>query len=417
MPRHSVVVRIAIVLTTILAMEFSLPEGIPLVSSSPPQGPSQGTELPSPRRVETPQGSSISLPPKEIRVDTLPFPKRSPVERYHHSRAVPTVQGDVVASSPSVGSQSSQPVQGSGSQTINASEGFSGLDQSYAFVTAADVQVAAGPQYVVEMVNSVGGVWTKQGTLVKVFNLLPFFTGSSYGYEPFDPRVYFDGLSGRWFASASGSGVKIAVSQTSNPLDNWWLYRFPDTYMPDQPLIGINDDKFVISVNDFSCDSYGRCGFVGAKYWVARKADLLAGASVNYVTFGPNGDLASVHPAISLSSSNTLFMSSTYPSCCILWNVSGVPPGPVTINNWRLPVASYPYYSPNAPQNGNSLLIDTGDLRIQDSYWLNGKLWLAFNDGCTPQGDTQFRSCLRLIQGDTGSTIITQDFDLGSVGE
>src|SRR5712691_6455590 len=34
-----------------------------------------------------------------------------------------------------------------------------------------DVQVAAGPDYIVEMVNIIYGVWTKQGSLVKVSGL------------------------------------------------------------------------------------------------------------------------------------------------------------------------------------------------------------------------------------------------------
>jgi hypothetical protein len=60
--------------------------------------------------------------------------------------------------------------------------------------------------------------------------------------------------------------------------------------------------------------------------------------------------------------------------------------------------------------------VSTGDARIQSAAWYQGKLWLAFNDGCfIIIGDTKSRSCIRLIQIDTITNKVIQDFDIGAL--
>jgi hypothetical protein len=48
-----------------------------------------------------------------------------------------------------------------------------------------------------------------------------------------------------------------------------------------------------------------------------------------------------------------------------------------------------------------------------------GSLWIAANDGCTPQGDTAPRSCLRLIEVSiaSGKPTVSQDFDYSASGQ
>jgi hypothetical protein len=60
--------------------------------------------------------------------------------------------------------------------------------------------------------------------------------------------------------------------------------------------------------------------------------------------------------------------------------------------------------------------VSTGDARIQSAVWYQGRLWLAFNDGCFVVGDTKSRSCVRLIEVDTVTSKVIQDFDIGAVG-
>src|SRR3989441_13042751 len=47
----------------------------------------------------------------------------------------------------------------------------------------------------------------------------------------------------------------------------------------------------------------------------------------------------------------------------------------------------------------------------------NNRLWPSFDVGCTPAGDNQVRSCVRLIEVDTANATIAQDFDIGISGK
>jgi len=81
---------------------------------------------------------------------------------------------------------------------------------------------------------------------------------------------------------------------------------------------------------------------------------------------------------------------------------------------------------PDAKQKNTDIAIDTADNRILDASFQNGKIWLALNDGCKPNGTDEVRSCIRLIQVDTSDinqfhdcTIesrdspVIMDFDIG----
>src|SRR5207302_4501477 len=96
--------------------------------------------------------------------------------------------------------------------------GFKGLTQNCC--DPPDVQVAAGSNYVVEMVNLDGAIYTKNGTLVKSFGLEFLFNPTVKGLQSLnvsmsDPVLLFDSTSGRWFASISditAHSIRVAVS-------------------------------------------------------------------------------------------------------------------------------------------------------------------------------------------------------------
>jgi hypothetical protein len=66
----------------------------------------------------------------------------------------------------------------------------------------------------------------------------------------------------------------------------------------------------------------------------------------------------------------------------------------------------------SAVQPVTTTLLDTGDERVLDAAWYKGKLWFSLDDGCTPNGDTINRACVRLIQINSNTTTVTQDFDI-----
>src|SRR5881296_3228130 len=289
-------------------------------------------------------------------------------------------------------------------------------------LTPPDVQVAVGPSHVVEMVNVLGRVSTKQGVEVQTFPLSTFFGVPSTDFIS-DPKIHFDTESGRWFASIADvttGSVLLEVSATDDPTGSWNSYRVSTiTGCADQPLLGFSDLIVIVSANDFSSCTSGNPSYLGVQYWVLNKTDLLSGAAARTMTFGPDPTLFSVHPVQSLLSTDTEFMVSTGSgptSTLTLFSVTGVPPGLVLVTPQNLGIRSTTV-PPSAPQLGSRSTLDTADNRVQDAMWADERLWLSLADGCIPAGDNRIRSCVRLIEVDTANGTIAQDFDVGISGK
>src|SRR5213594_3409901 len=288
-------------------------------------------------------------------------------------------------------------------------------------LTPPDVQVAVGPNHVVEMVNVLGRISTKQGVEVQTFPLDSFFGVPSTDFIS-DPKIHFDTASGRWFASITDvttGRVLLEVSKSDDPAGLWNAYSVSTiTGCADQPLLGFNDLVVLISANDFSSCTSGNPSYLGVQYWVLNKSDLVSGAPPRTMSFGPDPTLFSVQPVQSLRSTDTQFMVSTGSgptSTLTLFSVTGVPPGVVLVSqqNFVIRSAAMP---PRAPQLGSRSTLDTADNRVQDAMWADNRLWLSLGIGCTPAGD-QVRSCVRLIEVDTANATIAQDFDIGISGK
>src|SRR5207245_9799703 len=99
-----------------------------------------------------------------------------------------------------------------------------------------------------------------------------------------------------------------------------------------------------------------------------------------------------------------------------IFSITGVPPGTVAVSMVSLSISPI-ILPPGGVQPGTSVLVNTGDARVEDATWLQGKIWYTFNDGCTPPGDTVTRSCLRLTEVNTSASAIIQDFDFGASGK
>src|SRR3990170_8462688 len=97
-----------------------------------------------------------------------------------------------------------------GVQTVtppDISTSFSGInavDNESNSTTPPDPQIAAGPQHIVELVNSLGRIFDKTGGTVQTFALDDLFDVPA-GFRFFDPKVIYDATSGRWFASLASA--------------------------------------------------------------------------------------------------------------------------------------------------------------------------------------------------------------------
>lgn len=348
-----------------------------------------------------------------------------------------------LSSSSPTGKASSAPTALTSTSTATSSteqvlSGFSavGLDRQLAlgsdqFVTPPDPQIAVGPTRLVEMVNSSGSIWDKQGNLLSIFDLNKFFAVPS-GYTFSDPRVLFDQDSQRWFASGVafipptyGSVVVLAVSTGIDPSSTWYQFTADNssTLTHDQPKIGVSSDKVVISWNDFLQAS----SFQGQSTWVLQKSQMTAGSSsVNGVALGPDSSRSSPVPAVQLTSNSDEYLVFNGTDCGTLGGncgsaigvvrISGTPlQGNVAWNESDLTIAGTTA-PPAADQPGMPGSIATNDDRFLTAVWENGVLWTGGNDACIPGGDNVTRPCSRLIQVLTGGPSVNQNFDIASTG-
>ena len=290
-----------------------------------------------------------------------------------------------------------------------------------------DVTVAAGPGFVVEMVNLAESVWrTGSGTpqLVQTRDLAVLF-GSNRDRLT-DPRVLYDAKSGRWFASISdvdSKDILLAVSTGADPTGTWTVSAFDASACADQPRLGIADDIVVLTADLFDdCDARG-ARVLGSEVWTVNKAQLVAGSvTPAFSAFGPTPEYTSVAPVQSLSPTATEYAVSVddrVSRVVHLLAIDGVPPLPVTVREIATPTISLLARPPAAaqPQTGGLRPpIATNDNRILDSVWENGKLWFSANARCVPAGDSIIRTCGRVVELATATRSVTWDTDIGVAG-
>lgn len=307
-----------------------------------------------------------------------------------------------------------------------------------------DMGLAVGPNQIVEMVNRQVYFFSKNGVLIQNENLSTFWGV----FQPWsDPEVLYDVSSQRFYASIINTAsfqVYFAVSLSSNATAGWKIYPLPQliysgsppsggcivgtSLFPDQPILGINNDKVSLSDNSF-------CGniLLGAHFWILNKTEVLSGASsLHMASIGPLANTESVHPVQSLSSTNTEYMVSTGAedlgtsgNIVALYSVTGAPPGQVTYHIANLTLNSFISGPPGALEANTTQTVwcvGTGstscnDARVLDAKWYLGKLWYSLNEGCTPPGDSQTRTCVRLTEIDTATPTVIQDFDYDAVGQ
>ena len=290
-----------------------------------------------------------------------------------------------------------------------------------------DVQVAAGPGTVVELVNLAGRVWrtgTGRAEPANDFRLSDFFRTGTDNLT--DPRILYDALSGRWFASIADvdtRAVLLAVSASTDPTGSWQVYSFSaGGACPDQPRLGTADGLVVLAADMFDSCSGGFATSLGSELWAVDKAALLAGApSAASTTYGPDQNYSSLTPVHALSATAAQYVVSVdSPSSQVvhLLTVTGTPPDVQVqeVATPGMPVLHDPVPA-FEPQAGRSPpLLQTNDDRLLDAVWENGRLWLTANGTCVPSGDTQGRSCGRVAELDTAAGTVTWTRDIGVVG-
>ncbi|MFN8276220.1 MAG: hypothetical protein U0T84_01940 [Chitinophagales bacterium] len=157
-----------------------------------------------------------------------------------------------------------------------------------------DPSGAAGPNHYVQVVNSSYQIWNKTGTsLLGPFNLSNLWSGS---HDDGDPVVLYDRFADRWVISEFDLGPSqngpykqlFAVSKTSDPTGQYYLYQFSLTDFKDYPKFSIWQDGYYMGTNT---DPAGLLVFERDKMLVgdntARNIELTAPGITNNGFFCP----------------------------------------------------------------------------------------------------------------------------------
>lgn len=272
-----------------------------------------------------------------------------------------------------------------------------------------DPHGAAGPNHVVNVVNTSIEWYTKDGTQQHSGSLQSFFTSLSPVNNGFDPKVIYDQYEDRFLVVAlerqdtangdpvNSSRILLAVSATSDPNGTWYYTAInsmvtiggTDTWA-DYPGFAVDDKAVYLTANMF--------GFGGGTYqdhylWIVDKGTVggfYAGGTAGVTAMSAGGAYGgTIQPAHTFGTPPAGM--GTY---LVLYSgLSGVGTeyiyvGQVT-DPLGTPAVSWQPVSlgdiddtatamPEAPQLGSGhTIINTNDRRTLNAVWRNNALWVA----------------------------------------
>ena len=308
---------------------------------------------------------------------------------------------------------------------------FAGLNFFHDPGFPPDTVVAAGPNHLLEATNSGLRLSSKENTNVQIALSTAFFNRPNKFL--FDPKVYFDRISNRFFAvilefddSPQTSIIHLAVSRSATPeslTSGWCRYQISGKApgsAADFPGLGMNENWLAITANNFRfSDNF----FDRTIIKVVNKSTLVNNTNscpAMRVFSYANKDAFTVQPAFHYSNSTLsgapLFLVSTIfgnNNTYELWRVRGPVGAKPTLTKTLVTGTSYSI-PPNAKHKNSGVFFDTGDNRMLQSAFRNGSIWSTFSTGCS-FGDPPNESCFRLVEIIPNETSGTIGFE-GSFG-
>ncbi len=273
-----------------------------------------------------------------------------------------------------------------------------------------DPIAAAGPNHLVNVVNTSIEWFTKTGQKMNSESLKNFFNPLSPLTGMFDPKVIYDQYNNRFIivaleqtdvangASGNTSKIYIAVSDDDDPNGIWYFHAIDSKinfngidHWADYPGLAVGTDAIYITANEFKYAADG--GNYGASYlWIVNKNPFYSGGSavVNYYN-------APALAGIKGTTMQPAHMFNSPPSNVgtFLVSYSGLHSGAdsylsiITVEN---PLSSPTFTNtyakmgvvdnlnidiPGAPQLGTSELIETNDRRALNAVFRNNNLWVS----------------------------------------
>jgi hypothetical protein len=280
-----------------------------------------------------------------------------------------------------------------------------------------DVHGAVGLQHVMTVHNGRVRIHDKAGNILSSVVLNVFWSAlSTAPLDVFDPKAIYDSLSNRWVITSvaerrsAGSSVLVAVSQTSDPTANWFLYRIDadaaNLLWADYPSIGFNKDWIAVQVNLFPIND--GAGAAVSRVFVLDKANFYSGGQGSFTSISLPGAGQTQVPALTYDATlQTLYLlqdwngNSGGNGYLRLYKITGAigfetislaaPLLVATANPWASASAGTTDF---APQQGSSQKIQTGDSRVQSVVYRNDSLWCA-QTVFLPAGNAPTRSAVQ----------------------
>lgn len=285
-----------------------------------------------------------------------------------------------------------------------------------------DPMIAAGPNHLVVVVNTVIAIYTKSGTLVSLTNFSDFFGRFNIASCCFDPRIVYDQVHQIFVFIAAEKGPQagdahmfVAVSQTSDPTGNWnkfVLDHSENGTWPDFPGLGISDSAVYFGDDQLPFTT----GSAEAWITIIPTSELIAGSSTLNVTrfkkvkTGAGTAAFGIEPAVQYGSSSQEFLvanpdGNSIPLLTI--NTAGTP----TLSVVDVPVPAF-QGPPQATQPGTTITIPPG-ANVLSPVWRNNSLW--FTQGVADSSGQN--PVVRWYELDTPSKSLKQVGTESGVGE
>ncbi|MBN3034269.1 MAG: choice-of-anchor J domain-containing protein [Bacteroidales bacterium] len=283
-----------------------------------------------------------------------------------------------------------------------------------------DVNGSVGPNHLMITLNTEIRIMDKLGSPVSTVTTGSFWFPMPGAGDVFDPKIQYDPYENRWMlVMASSSDVQksalfVAVSATDDPTGDWYLYSFdsdPDNgHWFDYPSYGFNRNWIVVSGNMFGSN------FGYNVLFAISKADLYNGLpAAGYSRFEIENAFTIV-PALTYDANlGDMYMVSVNSGnqngygYLNLWKVAGTV-GAEQVEDLGLVGVPDPWESWSgapggnlSPQLGTDEKINSGDGRIQNVVFRNGKIWCTHHI-FLPVGD-QSRSAIQWWEMDTDGTV------------
>ncbi len=357
----------------------------------------------------------------------------APADRFHTKAPI----GVLAATAPTFATTNADPA--ITEATSHAGLAFDGTPPTSTAGEPPDPWVAAGPEHVVQAVNTAFRFNNRSGTAVKTTDMFDFF-GLGAFYDPgevafFDPHVIYDSLHQRWVAIEAsfdcftdattdvGTGfIDIAISDGPDPTLGWGVLSIGYTdALPDYPGIGTSTDKVVVSANVFALVPSGGMGcapddasFLGTEMDVMAWSELLGTGNINidFLNSISNfaNDFFSWRPSLQTpASSPTVFVvAETSTNDVAYARITGTPAGggvtsistPANLSSILTGFGDPP--APQQPVPGPATITNAVDGRPTDAIWKDNRIAFVSTVPCDPAGAiAEDRDCVRVSELNT----------------